>query len=147
MPHRPLVRMQPQPSRAVRIAKQIALGSVLVLLVSGYLVYRWFLACGFADACTDVGLCTTEGGMCVAASDDDCRPSAVCRQKGYCAAQGGKCVASSDQDCKQSEWCKQYGMCSLDSRDCVALSDDDCKQSEKCQKQGQCVAKGGTCVM
>ena len=131
MPPRPLVRPSPQPSRqGVRLAKQITVAAIGVLVVAAYLVYRWFLACGFVDACVTAGLCTTEGGMCVAADDADCRQAEVCRQKGYCAASEGKCVAARDEDCKQSEWCKQYGMCSIENHDCIAATDDDCKRSE-----------------
>ena len=97
--------------------------------------------------CQLEGFCSVgETGQCIAASNDDCRPSDACLG-GRCTARDGVCVAASDEDCRDSWACKGYGLCAHDGSDaCVANSEDDCRASTRCARLGECRLEGGACV-
>ena len=71
------------------------------------------------NPCAHDGLCTVEGGFCVARSDADCKRSVLCRRNGRCTATEGECVAGSGADCRQSEWCEHTKACTADKGRCV----------------------------
>lgn len=98
--------------------------------------------------CQLEGMCSLgeEAGQCVAASDDDCRPSDACLG-GRCSARDGICVAASDDDCRGSWACKGYGLCAFDGEAaCMATRDEDCRASTRCARLGECRLEQGACV-
>jgi hypothetical protein len=103
--------------------------------------------------CLRSRMCQLEGycspgvaGLCVAASDDDCKPSDACLG-GRCSARDGRCVASNDAECRSSWACKGYGRCDFDGDEaCMATSAVDCARSTRCQRVGECRLARGECV-
>lgn len=97
--------------------------------------------------CELEGLCSPgPDSLCIAESDDDCRPSDACLG-GRCSAKEGRCVAATDDDCKTSWACKGYGRCYHDGDEaCMAKSEEDCRASTRCQREGECSLSGGECV-
>jgi hypothetical protein len=97
--------------------------------------------------CQLEGLCSTASmGRCVAASNDDCKPSDACLG-GRCTAKEGRCIAGSDEDCRGSWACKGYGRCNHDGNElCIATSAGDCKASTRCQREGECQLSNHECV-
>ncbi|MBI4701041.1 MAG: hypothetical protein HY744_07765 [Deltaproteobacteria bacterium] len=67
------------------------------------------------------GKCTSQGGSCVAASDDDCRTKSErsCKKYGRCTARAGACIAATDADCKDAELCRTFQQCTAREGDCV----------------------------
>ena len=63
--------------------------------------------------CGDIGRCKHENGACVAASDADCRASAMCKEHGSCSDVGALCGPKSDADCQGSEGCTKYSWCTF----------------------------------
>ncbi len=108
-----------------------------------------------ADSCGSLGLCTaTEGGKCIAGSNEDCLRSGMCDKLGFCAAIDGRCVISAekDADCQhkhgalQHDHCAFAGLCSARGGECVAATDEDCQRAVVCRQDGSCTARGGKCT-
>jgi len=104
--------------------------------------------------CRREGKCTERDGLCVAASDEDCRKSSHCKTNGMCSVEDGRCRVLTDADCLYSTYCKQSGYCSailptepkLKDMTCVAKSAEDCRAAEDCKSLGNCaVNKEGMC--
>jgi hypothetical protein len=106
-----------------------------------------FGRCMRSRMCQYEGLCSpSDSGMCIAESDDDCKPSDACLG-GRCTMKNGVCVAASDEDCRGSWACKGYGMCTHDGKEaCMATSPADCRASTRCQRDGECNLRNGVCV-
>ena len=75
--------------------------------------------CDTAELCSSEGQCTAKEGLCVAASNDDCKKGYICTGKGGCTAKEGLCVVGGDADCAQSEACKNDGYCKAKGNNCV----------------------------
>src|SRR5688572_9786639 len=96
----------------------------------------WFLVLPFL--CGSLGGCETA---------DRCKTKVDCVRLGKCTAdKNGVCVIASNDDCKASELCKLSGKCSADKGACVAATDADCKSSQDCTKLGLCNAYQGICT-
>jgi len=106
-----------------------------------------FGKCLRSRLCELEGLCTpTDDGRCIAASNDDCRPSDACLG-GRCTASEGRCIAGSDADCQGSQACQAWGRCAHDGQGlCIARSAADCQASYRCQREGECLLRDGACV-
>lgn len=85
-------------------------------------------------------------GMCIAASDEQCRAARVCVEAGRCVARRGICVADSADDCMASRLCTENGLCSFVGGRCQAGGDQDCLRSKACDTFGDCRAARGRCV-
>lgn len=82
----------------------------------------------------------------MAATDEDCEPSAACKG-GRCTAFEGRCIAADDEDCRNSWACKGYGRCNHDGEEaCMATTAEDCRASTRCQRLGMCKVQDGACV-
>jgi len=94
-----------------------------------------FGRCLRSRMCQYEGFCTPNAeGQCIAANNDDCRPSDACLG-GRCTAKNGLCVAGSEEDCRSSWACKGWGRCGFDgSEACVATSEADCVASTRCRR-------------
>lgn len=92
-----------------------------------------------------MGLCTTSGTACIAATDADCAGSAICASDGRCTARGDGCVVGSDADCGRSRECRENGGCSARGGRCVPVTDAHCRQSLACQQRGLCGVLEGLC--
>jgi hypothetical protein len=98
--------------------------------------------------CDLEGLCSAseDHGNCIAATNDDCRPSDACLG-GRCTAKEGRCIAASDEDCRSSWACKGYGACHHDGNEaCIATSVGECAASTRCKREGYCDLAAGECV-
>ena len=97
--------------------------------------------------CQLEGMCTPGGeGLCIAADNDDCKPSDACLG-GRCSAREGRCVAATDEDCRGSWACRGWGRCSHDgSEACMATSAADCLASTRCKREGECRLLAGACA-
>ncbi|MEM6788514.1 MAG: hypothetical protein AAF715_13425 [Myxococcota bacterium] len=97
--------------------------------------------------CELEGFCSQDAeGQCIAADDEDCRPSAACKG-GRCTAFEGRCIAANDEDCRGSWACKGYGMCQHDGEEaCVATRVEECQASTRCRREGFCTLRDGECV-
>ena len=73
-------------------------------------------------------------------SAESCKISPGCQVMGLCSSVGGNCVAATAQDCQQSSGCKDFGFCGLSGNACVVASDADCKASTACKKENKCKA-------
>jgi hypothetical protein len=106
-----------------------------------------FGSCLRSRMCQFEGFCTpNHHGQCIAATDDDCKPSDACLG-GRCTAREGRCVAGSPEDCRDSWACKAWGRCTFDGGEaCVATSEADCIASTRCRREGECVLEGDACV-
>jgi hypothetical protein len=102
-------------------------------------------SCSQRAHCENKGLCSFDGTICVASSDDDCRQSIECGAFGHCTATGGHCLAGTDKDCKKSTACGTSGLCSLSGQSCIAAKDADCTGKSGCVKDGACTAVQGEC--
>jgi hypothetical protein len=97
--------------------------------------------CGFEGLCSP-----SEGGLCIAASDADCKPSDACHG-GRCTAKDGLCIAATDEDCRTSWACKGWGRCFHDGHEaCAAKLVADCRASTRCQREGECKLVGDVCA-
>jgi hypothetical protein len=70
-------------------------------------------------ACHVFGQCSTgpgDSGVCVVATDADCRGSLFCANTGHCSrlktTDGYRCLPGKNADCQQSHGCLQFGQCS-----------------------------------
>lgn len=106
-----------------------------------------FGKCVRSRYCQLEGFCTErEGGLCIAATDDDCEGSDACLG-GRCTARDGHCIAADDDDCRGSVACSGYGRCAHDGDEaCMAISADDCQASTRCQRLGECRLEDGACI-
>lgn len=97
--------------------------------------------------CELEGFCSQDAeGQCIAATDEDCEPSAACKG-GRCTAFEGRCIAADDDDCRNSWACKGYGRCNHDGEEaCMAASVEDCRASTRCDRLGMCNLRDGECV-
>lgn len=73
-------------------------------------------------------------------SAESCKQSPGCAVMGLCSSVGGKCAAATEQDCKESSGCKNQGFCTLQGNACVVGGDADCKASTACTKEKKCKA-------
>jgi hypothetical protein len=97
--------------------------------------------------CELEGFCSMDAqGQCIAATNEDCKPSAACLG-GRCTAFEGRCIAANDDDCRGSWACKGYGQCHHDRDEaCMAKDEAECRASTRCQREGFCKLAGGECV-
>jgi hypothetical protein len=97
--------------------------------------------CGFEGLCSP-----SEGELCIAASNADCKDSDACRG-GRCTAKDGVCIAASDDDCRTSWACRAWGRCFHDGHEaCSAKLAKDCRKSTRCQREGECKLVGNVCA-
>ena len=73
-------------------------------------------------------------------SAESCKQSPGCAVMGLCSSVGGKCAAATEQDCKASSGCRDLGFCALQGNACVVGGDADCKASTACTKEKKCKA-------
>jgi hypothetical protein len=102
--------------------------------------------CAASVSCHDWGLCTLDGGRCVA-DDESCRLSKDCVARGFCSARDGRCVNPLGEDrCRATTGCVKEGKCTLVEGRCRAGGSRDCRQAEICIGQGRCTAVDGICL-
>lgn len=100
-------------------------------------------ACFAPSDCAEGLACVGEAVM----RCEKCSDLTQCKAYGRCTAKDGVCLAASDAECKASYDCKERGPCTAKEGACVVGGDADCKQSEACAKDKYCLAKGNNCVM
>lgn len=67
--------------------------------------------CGRDDMCVLRGDCQAKEGICVPASDADCKRSIQCAVRGACTAVSTVCAAGGPADCAGSIECRLHGRC------------------------------------
>jgi hypothetical protein len=102
-------------------------------------------ACESTPQCAHYGLCSWNGGACVA-TQSSCSQSWQCREFGFCTEQAGQCMIGGDSDCGQSNACRMQGLCAADGQRCVAREDRHCLRAHVCAAFEACDAQGGACV-
>jgi hypothetical protein len=70
----------------------------------------------------------------------------VCRDWGACAAKNGLCVAASDENCRKAWICTLAGRCTAQADQCAAATDADCRGAELCKVERKCTAENGWCI-
>lgn len=111
--------------------------------------------CRNSKACKSLGRCSSDGGKCFVARDEDCREGGAaspCEQFGWCVAVEsgdgvGSCIARRDADCERTEACKKFGHCSAIDGSCKVGRDADCQKAEVCTQKGLCGYRNGECVL
>lgn len=102
--------------------------------------------CANVMSCTDEGTCQVIDGVCAPGGDEGtCRESDACRTRGLCGSEGGRCVAASDEDCAASSGCADYGACRKVGRECRAGTEDHCRAAQACRDAYRCTYEHGYC--
>lgn len=79
--------------------------------------------CKDKDICRSHGACQATGGACRPRSTAWCRGLTICRELGRCSLDpDGLCVAASDADCRRSAECTRRRRCTADQGECNATT-------------------------
>jgi len=118
------------PAVVLKKKRSLIIGGILIALVGvmvGVLAsqdmetqrQKTITDCASTPACQAYGNCTvTLKNTCTAASNADCRQSAVCQNDGLCTAVAGMCRAGSKAECQASTGCQTHGYCEWSNGAC-----------------------------
>ena len=123
-------------------------GAPLLLALSSLAACEQGDKCKAKPDCAKLGKCTADpNGICVIASNDDCKGAELCKLHGKCSAQKNACVAATDADCKGTDDCAKLGMCSAYQGLCTDLAKSvHAECSKTCETEGLCVTAFGKCA-
>ncbi len=101
----------------------LCLSEGLCSLVGGRCAAASDADCKGKDICRSHGACQAGGGTCRPRSTAWCRGLTICRELGRCSLDpDGLCLAASDADCKRSSACKRRRRCKADQGECNATT-------------------------